>query len=152
MSLEDRVAVVTGGSRGMGKEIATAFAERGAHVVIASRKLENCETLAASLAEKYGVRALPLRCNVSDWGDCDALVDTVYGEFGKVDVLVNNAGLSPLYPSVVEVTEALFDKVIAVNLKGPFRLSAAIGTRMAEGEGGSIVNIGSIEAIRPNAH
>lgn len=152
MSLEGRVAVVTGGSRGMGKEIATAFAAQGAHVVIASRKLENCETLAKTLAEKYGVSALPVRCNVSDWSECDELVDTVYGEFGKVDVLVNNAGLSPLYPSLVEVSEALFDKVIAVNLKGPFRLSAAIGTRMAEGSGGSIVNIGSIEAIRPNAH
>lgn len=152
MSLEGRVAVVTGGSRGMGKEIATAFAAQGAHVVIASRKLENCETLAECLAEKYGVSALPVRCNVSDWSECDELVDAVYGEFGRVDVLVNNAGLSPLYPSLAEVSEALFDKVIAVNLKGPFRLSAAIGTRMAEGEGGSIVNIGSIEAIRPNAH
>jgi NAD(P)-dependent dehydrogenase (short-subunit alcohol dehydrogenase family) len=86
---------------------------------------------------------------VSRWADCDALVEKVYAELGRVDVLVNNAGLSPLYPSLDEVSEALFDKVIAVNLRGPFRLAAAIGTRMAEGDGGSIINIGSIEAIRP---
>ncbi|MBO0706360.1 MAG: SDR family oxidoreductase, partial [Candidatus Dormibacteraeota bacterium] len=68
---------------------------------------------------------------------------------GRVDVLVNNAGLSPLYPSLEEVTEALFDKVIGVNLRGPFRLASLIGTRMARGAGGSIINISSMEAIRP---
>ncbi|MBC7549407.1 MAG: glucose 1-dehydrogenase [Cellulomonas sp.] len=151
-SFEGKVVVVTGGSRGMGEQMVHAFAARGATVVVASRKPDACEAVATAVSEKYGVRALPVAVNVSSWDDCDALVETVYAELGRVDVLVNNAGLSPLYPSLAEVTEALFDKVIAVNLRGPFRLSAVIGARMAAGDGGSIINIGSIEAIRPQTH
>lgn len=100
----------------------------------------------------HGIRALPFACNVSDWNECDELVAATYDEFGRVDVLVNNAGLSPHYESLDQVSEALFDKVIAVNLRGPFRLSTLVGTRMAADGGGSIVNIGSIEAIRPDQH
>lgn len=147
-----KVVVVTGGSRGMGREMVQAFAARGADVVVASRKLEACEEVAAAVRDTHGVRALPVGFNASSWEDCDRLVDTVYSELGTVDVLVNNAGLSPHYSSLEEVSEALFDKVIAVNLRGPFRLSATIGARMAEGDGGAIINIGSIEAIRPQAH
>ncbi|MFE3188484.1 SDR family NAD(P)-dependent oxidoreductase [Nocardia sp. NPDC059240] len=150
--MDGQVVIVTGGSRGMGKEMVKAFAQRGAHVVIASRKVENCETVAAEVAEKYGVRTLAVGCNVSDWDDCDRLVEAAYGEFGRVDVLVNNAGLSPLYPSLDQVGEALFDKVIGINLKGPFRLTAAIGTRMAAEGGGSIVNISSIAASHPDPY
>ncbi|MEU2038745.1 SDR family NAD(P)-dependent oxidoreductase [Nocardia niwae] len=149
MSLTDKVAVVTGGSRGLGKQMVLAFAEAGADVVIASRKLEGCAALADEVTERFGRRALPVACNVSDWSQCDALVETVYDTFGRVDVLVNNAGLSPLYPSLDQVSEALFDKVIGVNLKGPFRLSALIGSRMASDGGGSIINVSSIEATRP---
>lgn len=150
MDLEGKVAVVTGGSRGLGKAMVEAFASHGAHLVVASRKLANCVAVAEEVSARCAVRALPVACNVSDWAGCDALADAAYGEFGRVDVLINNAGMSPLYPSVDKVSEALFDKVIGVNLKGPFRLSAAIGTRMAEGEGGSIINISSVEAIRPH--
>jgi NAD(P)-dependent dehydrogenase (short-subunit alcohol dehydrogenase family) len=150
--LAGKVVVVTGGSRGMGAEMVRAFAARGANVVVASRKLENCAKIADEVATEYGVRALPVGFNVSDWSQCDQLIDTVYGEFGRVDVLVNNAGLSPHYPSLDQVTEEYFDKVIAVNLRGPFRLAAVIGTRMAAGDGGSIINIGSVEAIRPQGH
>jgi len=150
MEFAGKVALVTGGSRGMGKAIAEAFAADGADVIIASRKLDSCEELAQAVQDKYGVRALPVACNVSSWDQCNALIDVAYAEFGQVDVLVNNAGLSPVYPSLDEVSEELFDKVIGVNLKGPFRLAAAIGTRMAAGDGGSIVNISSIEAIRPH--
>ncbi|GLZ49678.1 putative short chain dehydrogenase/reductase [Actinomycetospora sp. NBRC 106375] len=146
---ERQVVVVTGGSRGMGRAMVTAFAAAGASVVIASRKLEACRELAGEVTAEHGVDALPLACNVSRWNDCDALVDTVYDRFGRVDVLVNNAGLSPLYPALDEVSEALFDKVVGVNLKGPFRLAAAIGTRMVAAGGGAIVNISSIAAIRP---
>ncbi|WUI65296.1 SDR family oxidoreductase [Nocardia sp. NBC_00403] len=148
-SLSDKVVLVTGGSRGLGREMVLAFAGAGADVVIASRKLDGCVELADEVRSTYGRRALPVACNVSDWAQCDALVDTVYAEFGTVDVLVNNAGMSLLYPSLDQVTEAMFDKVIGVNLKGPFRLSAVIGTRMAAGSGGSIINISSIEAARP---
>ncbi|AXK89358.1 glucose 1-dehydrogenase [Nocardia farcinica] len=149
MSLTDKVVLVTGGSRGLGKQMVLAFAAAGADVVIASRKFDGCAALAEQVREQHGRRALPVAANVSDWAQCDALAEAAYAEFGRVDVLVNNAGLSPLYPSLDQVSEALFDKVIGVNLKGPFRLSALIGARMAAGAGGSIINISSIEAARP---
>ncbi|MBF6327930.1 SDR family NAD(P)-dependent oxidoreductase [Nocardia transvalensis] len=152
MGLSGKVVVVTGGSRGLGREMVLAFAAAGADVVIASRKFEACAALAEQVGEKYGRRAVPVACNVSDWAQCDALVEACYGEFGRVDVLVNNAGLSPLYPSLDQVSEALFDKVIGVNLKGPFRLSALIGARMAAGDGGAIINISSLEAVRPEPY
>ncbi len=147
--LTGKVAVVTGGSRGLGKAMVRAFAQRGADVVIASRKLDACEQLATEIAEETGRRALGVRCHVGTWADCDQLVATAYDRFGQVDVLVNNAGMSPLYPSLAEVTEELFDKVQAVNLRGPFRLSSLIGTRMAAGNGGAIINVSSIAAVQP---
>jgi NAD(P)-dependent dehydrogenase (short-subunit alcohol dehydrogenase family) len=151
MSFADKVALVTGGSRGLAREIVEAYAASGAHVVIASRKKDNCVALANSIHQRYNVRALPVACNVSHWSSCDELVEHAYAEFGRIDVLVNNAGVAPLYPSIDAVTEALFDKVIDVNLKGPFRLSAVIGTRMAAADGGAILNISSMEAVRPTA-
>lgn len=147
--LSGRVAVVTGGSRGLGREMVLAFARCGADVVIASRKLPACEELAAEVAEQTGQRAVPVECHVGKWDHCDALADTVYGEFGRCDILVNNAGMSPLYPSLVEVSEALYTKVMEVNLQGPFRLSANIGTRMAEADGGTIINVSSVAATAP---
>ena len=96
-----------------------------------------------------GRRALPYGVHVGHWDELDGLVEAAYEAFGRVDVLVNNAGMSPLYGSVDEVSEDLFDKVIAVNLKGPFRLAALVGTRMAAGAGGSIINISSAAAVRP---
>jgi NAD(P)-dependent dehydrogenase (short-subunit alcohol dehydrogenase family) len=83
------------------------------------------------------------------WDALDRLVEASYDRFGHVDVLVNNAGMSPLYQRLVDVSEDLYDKVLAVNLRGPFRLTALVGTRMAEGEGGSIINISSTAAIHP---
>jgi NAD(P)-dependent dehydrogenase (short-subunit alcohol dehydrogenase family) len=126
-----------------------AFARRGADVVIASRKLEACEALADEVRAETGRRALAVACHVGHWAQCDALVETAFSEFGRIDVLVNNAGMSPRYPSLAEVSEALYDKVLDVNLKGPFRLSALVGTRMAEGRGGSIINVSSIAAVQP---
>jgi NAD(P)-dependent dehydrogenase (short-subunit alcohol dehydrogenase family) len=146
--LTGKVALVTGGSRGLGRQMALAFARAGADVVVASRKLAACEATAAEI-EALGRRALPVACHVGQWDRLDGLVDTAWTRFGRVDVLVNNAGMSPLYPSLVEVSEALWDKVLAVNLKGPFRLSALVGTRMAAGAGGAIVNVSSVAAIRP---
>jgi NAD(P)-dependent dehydrogenase (short-subunit alcohol dehydrogenase family) len=151
-SLKDKVAVVTGGSRGLGREMSFAFARAGATVVVASRKEDACVAVAGEIAAQTGREALGVRCHVGEWEECDRLADLVQERFGRVDVLVNNAGLSPLYPSLEEVTEALFDKVIAVNLKGAFRLSALIGSRMAAGGGGSIINVSSIAAVAPTPH
>lgn len=147
-SLAGKVALVTGGSRGLGREMVLAFARAGADVVIASRKLESCAEMAREV-RALGRRALAVGCHVGEWSQVEALVERTYGEFAALDILVNNAGMSPLYPSLAAVSEALWDKVLAVNLKGPFRLSALVGTRMAAGRGGSIINISSIAASRP---
>lgn len=147
--LTGRVAVVTGGSRGLGRAMVQAFARSGADVVIASRKGDACEALAVEVRRETGREALGIACHVGVWADCDRLVESAYDRFGRVDVLVNNAGLSPLYPSLGEVSEALYEKVLAVNLKGPFRLSSLVGARMAAGDGGSIINVSSIAAVQP---
>jgi NAD(P)-dependent dehydrogenase (short-subunit alcohol dehydrogenase family) len=145
--LTGRVAVVTGGSRGIGRAIAQGLAEVGANVVIASRKLDWCQRAADEIAAATGREALALACHVGKWSDCDNLIDSSLSRFGRVDVLVNNAGMSPLYSDLVSVTEDLYDKTLAVNLKGPFRLGALAGAHMAANEGGSIINIGTIGSL-----
>ena len=147
--LKDQVAIVTGGSRGLGREMVLAFAAAGADVVIASRKLPACQALADEVEQLTGRRALAHACHVGRWEDLDALVETAYNTFGKVDVLVNNAGIAPVYPSLDAVSQELFDKVLAVNLTGPFRLMTLVGERMRAAGGGSIINVSSIAAERP---
>lgn len=150
--LSGKVALVTGGSRGLGRAMAQAFAEAGATVVIASRNGEACEAAAAEIAESTGAKTLGVGAHVGKWDELPALVDRVYEEFGRIDILVNNAGMSPLYDGVASITEALFDKVMEVNMKGPFRLSVLVGERMAEAGAGSIINISSAASLRPRAH
>ncbi|MCH2656949.1 MAG: glucose 1-dehydrogenase [Dehalococcoidia bacterium] len=147
--LSGKTALVTGGSRGLGREITLAFAHAGADVVIASRKLDSCEQLAKEVRDKTGKKALPIACNVGDWDQVDQLADAAYDHFGKVDILVNNAGMSPLYDNLASVSESLYDKVLGVNLKGPFRLTALIGSRMVEGDGGSVIMVSSMASVRP---
>lgn len=149
--LTGKVALVTGGSRGLGRAMVAGLAHAGADVVIASRDGASCVAYAEEINAATGRRALGLAAHVGRWAALDELVDTAYAEFGHVDVLINNAGMSPLYDSLDSVSEELFDKVLAVNLKGPFRLAALIGTRMAAGAGGSIINISSAAAVRPRA-
>ncbi|MET7392840.1 glucose 1-dehydrogenase [Dactylosporangium sp. NPDC005572] len=149
--LAGRVALVTGATRGLGRAMLDGLAAAGADVVVVSRKPDACAAVAAEVAVAHGVAAFPHAAHVGHWAELDALVDAAYDRFGRVDVLVNNAGMSPLYDTVDDVTEELFDKVIGVNLKGPFRLAALVGTRMAAGAGGSIINISSMGAVRPRA-
>ncbi len=144
-----KVALVTGGSRGLGLAISKAFAEQGANVIVASRKEEACMHLAQALEKSTGRHALGVGAHMGKWADIERLVAISYEHFGKVDILVNNAGMSPISASSVETTETLFDKVLDVNFKGPFRLTALIATRMAAQNGGSVINITSIGAIRP---
>ena len=148
--LTDKVILVTGGSRGLGFEMCKAFAEAGATVVISSRKQEGCERAAELIARDTGCQCLAMACHVGDWSACDDLVEAIYEKFDRIDVLVNNAGMSPLYESLSSVTRELWDKVIAVNLAGPFRLSALVGEQMARGQGGSIINVSSIAAVAPS--
>lgn len=147
-----RVVVVTGGSRGIGRAVAEGFAADGADVVVASRKLDACERAAAEIEARTGRRVLPVRCHVGEWADCDRLVDEVYAEFGRCDVLVNNAGMSPRYDDLASVTPELYDKVHAVNARGPFRLSVLFGNRMAGAGGGSIINVSTAGSLRPTEH
>ncbi len=149
MELAGRVAVVTGASRGIGRAVAEGLAAAGADVVVASRKLEACQVAAEKIEAATGRRALAVSCNVSHWDQCEQLVEETYRTFGHCEVLVNNAGLSPLYPDLASVTEELYDKTHAVNAKGPFRLGALFGSRMHADRGGSIINVSSVAAWRP---
>ncbi len=142
-----KVALVTGGSRGLGLEMVMALAERGADVIIASRKLDACEEVAAKV-RALGRKALPFAAHCGKWDDIDALIDAAYAEFGKVDILINNAGMGPAVPSP-DVQESLFDSVVNLNFKGPFRLAAIVGKKMKEAGGGSIINISSTGALVP---
>jgi NAD(P)-dependent dehydrogenase (short-subunit alcohol dehydrogenase family) len=126
-----------------------SFAAAGARVVVVSRKQGACADAARTLAGGSAREHLGLACHVGHWEDCNRLVEEVYARVPRIDVLVNNAGMSPLYDSLEQVSEALFRKVLEVNLQGPFRLSSAIGSRMAAGMGGSIINVSSIAAVRP---
>ncbi|MDB5423754.1 MAG: short-chain dehydrogenase, partial [Phenylobacterium sp.] len=107
-----------------------------------------CEVVADAV-RALGRRALPIAAHAGDWAQLDALVERVYAEWSRIDILVNNAGMSPLAPSSAETSEALFDKILDVNFKGPFHLAAVVGARMAAGDGGSIINISSLGALDP---
>jgi NAD(P)-dependent dehydrogenase (short-subunit alcohol dehydrogenase family) len=150
--LTGRVAFVTGGTRGIGRAVVSTLAAAGADVVVVSRKAEACERTVAEVAEEFGRRAYALPANVSRWADCDRVVEEAYAAAGRVDILVNNAGSSLLYDDVTDIDEAMFDKMLALNLKGPLRLTALIGSRMFAAGGGSVVNISTISAEVGAAH
>jgi NAD(P)-dependent dehydrogenase (short-subunit alcohol dehydrogenase family) len=147
--LTGKLVVVTGGSRGLGKEIAYAVARQGADVVVASRKLENCEQVAEDITKETGRQTMAYGLHVGRWDELAPFVDAVYDRFGQIDVLFNNAGMSPVYDKLTDVTEKLFDSVVNLNFKGPFRLAALIGERMYAAGGGSIINVSSSGSIRP---
>src|SRR5215471_4750481 len=144
-----KVVLVTGGSRGLGRAMAIGFARAGADVAIASRKREACEAVAAEIRALHR-RASVHAAHVGRWDDCTRLVDEVHAAMGGIDVLINNAGMSPLAASSAETSEDLWDKILSVNLKGPFRPTALAASRMAaSGRGGVIINISSIASLRP---
>lgn len=142
-----QVALVTGGSRGLGYRMAMALAERGADIIVASRNLENCERVAVEI-RALGRKALALGAHVGRWAECDRLIEETYAAFPRIHILVNNAGMGPLMPSH-EVSEQLFDSVVNLNFKGPFRLASQIGKRMFDAGGGCIINISSSGSTRP---
>lgn len=142
-----KIALVTGGSRGIGYQMVRALAERGADVIIASRKLENCEAVAEE-CRALGRKALALSAHVGRWAECDRLLDEAWAWQGRIDILINNAGMSPRMPSH-GVTEQLFDSVVNLNFKGPFRLASQAAKRMADGEGGCIINVSSSGSMMP---
>jgi NAD(P)-dependent dehydrogenase (short-subunit alcohol dehydrogenase family) len=150
--LSGKIAIITGGSRGLGLEMARAFAAQGADIVIASRKLDACQAVSEALHREYQVHTLPVAFHAGRWDDAQRLIQTVERQFGRLDILVNNAGASPRYSSLPTITEELWDKVLDLNLKGPFRLSVLAAELMAKAGGGSIINISSASALMPSAH
>lgn len=147
-SVAERVILVTGGSRGLGRAMSLALAKRGARIIVASRKFENCEQLATQIRDQGG-QAIAVACHVGDWPSLDNVVHEAVRCWGRLDGLINNAGMSPLAPSLLGTSEALFDKIIGVNLKGPTRLTALAAQAMTATGGGSIVNISSLASMKP---
>ena len=148
ISLEGKVALVTGASRGIGEAIARLFAEAGATVILASRKLEGLEEVASSI-EKSGGRAVPMACNTGDLEQITGVMRAIRVRFEGLDILVNNAAANPYFGPMEEAPEWAWDKICAVNLKGPFFLMQQAAMLMKERGGGSIVNVSSVNAVRP---
>jgi NAD(P)-dependent dehydrogenase (short-subunit alcohol dehydrogenase family) len=144
--LTGRVAVVTGSTKGIGRAVAQGLAEAGASVVVSSRKQDLCDQVAAEIASTTGVQTFGLACHVGDWDAIPAFVDAVVERFGRIDVLVNNAGISPSRAGVSDMTQDLWRKIFAVNLEGPLRMSQCVAPVMRDAGGGSIVNIGTMAA------
>jgi NAD(P)-dependent dehydrogenase (short-subunit alcohol dehydrogenase family) len=147
--LTGKVAVVTGGARGIGRALSWGLAEAGADVIIASRNLENCEQVAAEITEATGRRTYARHLHVAHWDAIAPFAEDAWNHFGRVDILVNNAGMSPLYDDLRDVTEDYWEKVVGVNLKGPFKMTVEFGTRMFEGDGGSIINLSTLASLDP---
>ncbi|MEV6337584.1 glucose 1-dehydrogenase [Nocardia vinacea] len=149
--LTGKVALVTGASRGLGLAIARGLRDAGCTVIVSSRKRDACEQAVAALGDGNGPgSAHPFELHVGKWDSIEPAVDRIIADFGSLDIVVNNAGIAPLADNLLSVSEALWDKTIEVNLKGPFRLMAVAGARMAAAGGGSIINISSIGAVRPS--
>src|SRR5258708_2231521 len=149
--LKDKVAIVTGGSRGIGQSIAEVFAREGATVVICGRKQETLEQVAAGIKGVAG-RAVPRACHVGKLEELQRLVDTTAREFGKIDILVNNAATNIAQGPAIEMDDGQFDKMVEVNLKSTYRLTRLVAPGMCQRGSGSIINIASIAGLRPQYH
>lgn len=143
--LEGKTAIVTGGGRGLGAQIAEGFAEAGANVVLCSRKVEACAEMAEQLREK-GVRALALECDVTKPEDVERVVKKTLEEFGSIDILVNNSGATWGAP-VLEMPIDAWRKVLDVNITGTFLMSQAVGEAMVKQKSGKIINIASVAGL-----
>ena len=150
IDLSGKTALVTGGSRGLGRAMCMGLAKAGADIVVASRKQEACEAVAAEI-RALGRRALAVAAHTGDTASLDHLISTALAEMGKVDILINNAGINPAYCGLSELAPEMFDKMVDVNLKGPWYLASRMAPHMAQSGGGSIVNVISVSALKPSA-
>ena len=148
---ENKVVIVTGGSRGLGQAMSLGFAREGAKVVVASRKREGCEAVVQAI-ESAGGTALAQPTHVGKTGDLDALVEAAYEHFGRVDILVNNAGINVAFGPLADVSTSAFDKMVDVNLKGPWYLASRLAPRMGEQGGGCVINVLSVAALSTPAY
>jgi NAD(P)-dependent dehydrogenase (short-subunit alcohol dehydrogenase family) len=144
--LTGKVAIVTGSTKGIGRAMASGLARAGANVVVSSRKQELCEKVAAEVEEETGVATLGLACHVGDWDAIPGFVERVVDRFGHIDVLVNNAGITPTRLTVSEITHDVWQKIFSVNVEGPLRMAQCVAPLMRDHGGGSIVNIASMAA------
>ena len=147
--LTGKVAIVTGSTKGIGRAMVEGLAAAGASVVVSSRKQDLCDAVAKEIEVATGAEVLPLACHVGDWDAIPAFVEQVVSHFGRIDVLVNNAGINPAPVTVSEMTLEYWRKVFSVNLEGPLRMSQQVAPVMREGGGGSIIHIGTMAAYAP---
>jgi NAD(P)-dependent dehydrogenase (short-subunit alcohol dehydrogenase family) len=150
IDLTGKIALVTGGSRGLGRQMCRGLAEAGADVIVASRRLENCEAVVQEV-EKLGRRGLAVAAHTGNIADLDRLIEAAYAHFGRVDILINNAGMNPTLGTLSEMPPELFQKLFDVNTKGPWYLASRLAPRMAEHGGGSIINVISVAGLKPSA-
>jgi NAD(P)-dependent dehydrogenase (short-subunit alcohol dehydrogenase family) len=146
--LKGKVAIVTGGGRGIGQAIAFGFAKAGAKVVITSRKAHDLEATAAEI-KSCGGEAFVLPAHLGKMEEIQKMVNTVMDKYGRIDILVNNAGASPAMGSVLESDERLWDTIMSLNLKGAYFVSQAVGKVMKKQGSGKIINIASIDGFNP---
>ncbi len=146
--LTGKVAVVTGASRGIGEAIAKAYAEYGAQVIVSSRKQDGCDAVAAAI-NAAGGKAVPIACNIGDMAALTSLFEQVQSKFGRCDVLVNNAATNPYYGHVLDTDLGAFQKTVDVNIRGYFYSTVLAGRMMRTHGGGSIINVASVNAVRP---
>ena len=149
LDFSGKVIIITGGSRGIGATTAHAFCELGGTVVISSRKLDALNQVAENIKKELGKEVYPIACHVGKEEDRARLVNEVVNRFGKIDVLINNAATNPVFGPAFQSDEPVFDKIMEVNLKGPFFLSRLVAEKMQEKEGGAIVNVASVAGFRP---
>lgn len=151
LSLEGKVALIAGGSRGIGEASAIALAEAGADVVVSSRKLPELERVAGEVRDR-GRRGLAIASHIARPDESRELVDRVVSEFGRIDILMNNAGTNPYFGPILDAEEWAWDVTMNVNLKGPFLLAQMVARVMREQGGGSIINTASTGGLRPGAN
>jgi len=144
--LDNKNALISGGSRGIGESIAHALAEQGAHVIVSSRKLDACEVVAQAIRDNGG-QATAMQCHAGDLQAIDALFADIEAKFGGLDILINNGGTNPYFGPVAETPAAAFDKTVEVNFRGPFFMSEKAVALMKPRGGGAIVNVASIDGI-----
>lgn len=147
-NLKDKVAIVTGSSKGIGKAIAKGLAQMGATAVISSRSQEACDAVVTEF-EKEGLKAVGIACHIGKEEQRKNLVDTVIEKLGRIDILVNNAAINPVYGPIENVESDIFDKIMEVNVKAPWALSNLVLPHMQSNKKGSIINIASVEALTP---
>ena len=147
-SLENKIALVTGGSRGIGEAIALTLAEYGAHCILISRKIEALEAVKAKI-EARGGKAEAMACHVGNMDQIKGLFEEIEDRFGRLDILINNAATNPYFGEMIGAEERAWNKTLEVNLKGPFFLTQYAARLMEKGGGGAVVNVSSIVAKRP---